>query len=104
LFITLQPQIPIPVNTMSTTAGGSQGRDNITLPDVIVDSALFYIRQKITIQGRDEIALPPSTHEFSEKKLGITWTGTLILTNGKFVGLQTIQRVGDTTLKSLDVS
>ncbi|CAL8072023.1 unnamed protein product [Orchesella dallaii] len=81
---------------MSSTES-NQDHD-IIVPGIIVDSALFLIRQKIVAQGRDEITLPPSTHEFSEKKLGITWTGTLILTNGKFVGLQTIQRVGDAKL------
>ncbi|ODN02782.1 hypothetical protein Ocin01_03936 [Orchesella cincta] len=77
---------------------------DIILPDIIVDSALLFIRQKIIAQGRDEILLPPTTHEFSEKKLGITWNGVLILTNGKFVGLQTIRRVGDAKLSIIDGS
>lgn len=74
------------------------------IPNVLIDAALTEIRQKIVEQGYSEVHLPPSESEFNEKKFGITWNGTLILTNGKLRGLETLYRTGEATLSFNEVS
>jgi len=61
----------------------------------LFDSLLKDARNRITQLGLNEILLNPTEAEFSKKAVGILWKGSLILTNGKFSGLETLHRVGE---------
>lgn len=75
----------------------------VAVPNALLDAGLEEIRRKIVENGYSELPLPPSSHEFTEKTLGIQWNGTLVLTNGKLSGLETLHRVGEATISFNEV-
>jgi len=65
--------------------------------DAYIDKILENLRQLILDQGMDPMDLPDISTGFSDTILGITWHGEANLREGKFWGLSTIARTGDTS-------
>jgi len=64
--------------------------------DDFIDMILEALHQVIQDQGLDPVDLPTEEVSFSETILGITWHGSAKVYNGKFRGLSTIHRAGNT--------
>jgi|ERR1719391_42026 len=67
-------------------------------PDEYIDTILDYLQDVIKDQGLDPADLPEEKVSFSETILGITFHGSAKVYNGKFSGLSTIHRNGDTDI------
>jgi len=65
--------------------------------DDYIDKILSNLRDVIINNGLDPATLPDQTAEFSKHVLGIEVHGSAKLYNGKFWGLSTIARTGDTS-------
>merc|ERR1712133_246982 len=65
--------------------------------DDYIDKILSNLRDVIINNGLDPSTLPDQTAEFSKHVLGIEVHGSAKLYNGKFWGLSTIARTGDTS-------
>jgi len=64
--------------------------------DEYIDMILGYLQGIITDQGLDPADLPEEEVSFSDTVLGITWHGSAKVYNGKFSGLSSIHRSGNT--------
>jgi len=64
--------------------------------DEYIDMILGYLQGVITEQGLDPADLPEEEVSFSDTVLGITWHGSAKVYNGKFSGLSSIHRSGNT--------
>jgi len=65
--------------------------------DEYIDKILENLRNLIQEQNMDPMTLPDLETGFSDTILGITWHGSAKLRNGRFSGLSTIARTGDTS-------
>merc|ERR1711915_1043773 len=64
--------------------------------DNYIDQVLANLRDMVIAENLDPADLPNADTGFSDTVLGITWHGSAHLYNGKFWGLSTIARTGDT--------
>merc|ERR1712126_317545 len=65
--------------------------------DNYIDEVLANLRDMVITNNLDPAELPDAETGFSDTVLGITWHGSAKLYNGKFWGLSTIARTGDTS-------
>merc|ERR1712176_165443 len=66
--------------------------------DNYIDEVLANLRDMVITNNLDPADLPDAETGFSDTVLGITWHGSAKVYNGKFWGLSTIARAGDTSL------
>ncbi|XP_023349348.1 uncharacterized protein LOC111718083 [Eurytemora carolleeae] len=64
--------------------------------DEYIDLILTFVQAVIKDQGLDPADLPELKVSFSDTVLGITWHGSAKVYNGRFSGLSTIHRAGNT--------
>jgi len=64
--------------------------------DEYIDGILVFVQELIRTQGLDPADLPEEEVSFSDSVLGITFHGSAKVYNGRFSGLSTIHRSGNT--------
>jgi broad specificity polyphosphatase/5'/3'-nucleotidase SurE len=62
------------------------------------DTVLENLHEQMVEQGLNNINLPDTRTNFSKRRLGVTWQGEAVLSDGILKGLETIHRTGDAVI------